>query len=568
MNASATWLVCERICVPEEGSFRLDLPAGTPAPSAEAPLFATADASTPGPAPFTARVGPEGKLMVSGDAISPATVRDAWFMPDEAGVVSHADTQMLDVRAGSLTLSLKPDTAFKPDGALSGVLVVRDGDGRDHAYSLRATPGAASDAAGPGAQGEGIARLVLLALLGGLVLNLMPCVFPVLAMKAVGLAGLSGSALGQVRRSALSYTAGVLVSFTALAAALLALRAAGAAVGWGFQLQSPVFVACLAWLLFALGLNLSGVFQFGGGLAGAGQSLAGARGPWGSFFTGVLAVVVATPCTAPFMGVAIAGALTASPAVTLLIFLALGLGLAAPYALLAVTPGLARALPRPGPWMVVFKQVLAFPMYGAAVWLVWVLSLQAGPSGVLAALSGLVLVGFAAWVLGLAQSGRARARRIGQVAAAAALLTLAALLPGLGVAAPDPASRTEAADAAEPYTPARLAALRAEGRPVFLNMTAAWCVTCLWNERAVLSTADVRQAFRTGGVAYLKGDWTRPDPDIASFLRAHGRDGVPLYVLYPRGSSAPVTLPQLLTAQTVLDALDARGAAHASLPRK
>ena len=328
-------------------------------------------------------------------------------------------------------------------------------------------------------------------------MNLMPCVFPVLAMKAVGLAGLSGGALGQVRRSALAYTAGVLISFMAMAGVLLAFRAAGAAVGWGFQLQSPLFVACLAWLLFTLGLNLSGVFQLGGSLAGASHSLAGAGGAWGSFFTGVLAVVVATPCTAPFMGVAIAGALTSSAAATLLIFLALGIGLAAPYAVLAAAPGLARALPRPGAWMLVFKQALAFPMYGAAAWLVWVLSLQAGPAGVLAALSGVVLAGFAAWAYGAAQSGTLRARRTGQAAAVVALALMAALLPGLRTLAADPANAPAGRDAAaEPYSPARLAALRAEGRPVFLNMTAAWCVTCLWNERAVLSTPAVRQAFQ------------------------------------------------------------------------
>lgn len=337
-----------------------------------------------------------------------------------------------------------------------------------------------------------------------------------------------------------------------LALVLLAARQAGAAAGWGFQFQSPVFVAVMAWLLFAVGLNLSGVFEVGMGLTGRGGRLAARRGHLGSFFTGVLAVLVATPCTAPFMGVAIAAGLAAPVPVTLGIFLAMGLGLAAPFVALAAVPGVGRFMPRPGRWMDVLKQGLAFPMYGAAVWLLWVMSQEAGSLGVLAVASGFVLFGFAAWVLGITQQAPDRSRRIGEVVAAAAMLAAMGLL--VGIAEPRSAD-IESGASAEAFSPARLAAARAEGRPVFVDMTAAWCVTCLVNERVAIATESVQQAFATRKVVYLKGDWTRQDPAITAYLRENGRDGVPLYVFYPAGGGAPSVLPQILTEGTVLDAI-------------
>jgi thiol:disulfide interchange protein DsbD len=442
---------------------------------------------------------------------------------------------------------------LKPGRGLAGVLAVLDRSGQETdvavaAAPARTAPGWASDSRPP------VWRLLGLAFLGGLILNLMPCVFPVLAIKALGLA--EAAARGRRAGHALTYTAGVLVAFVALGAALIAARDAGAAAGWGFQFASPAFVAGLAWLLFAIGLNLSGVFRVGGGFEGAGQELAARGGGTGSFFTGLLAVVVATPCTAPFMAAAIAGGLAAPPAAAIGVFLALGLGLAAPYAALATVPGLVRALPRPGRWMEVLRQVLAFPMYGAAAWLVWVLSEEAGPVGVLAAVTGLVLLGFAAWALGAAQAASGRgSRRVGMAAAAAGGVGLVALLATLA-GNPLPIGPTAAIGAgAEPFSAGRLAALRAEGRPVFVDMTAAWCVTCLINERLAIDAASVRREFDALRVAYLKGDWTRQDPAITDFLRAHGRDGVPLYVYFPAGGADPVVLPQILTAETVLEEL-------------
>ncbi|HUZ63446.1 MAG TPA: thioredoxin family protein, partial [Acetobacteraceae bacterium] len=397
-------------------------------------------------------------------------------------------------------------------------------------------------------------RILGLAVLGGLILNLMPCVFPVLAMKIAGLAALPDSGRRSARLHGFSYAAGVLACFAALAGVMLALRAAGAAAGWGFQFQSPAFVAAMCALLFAVGLNLSGVFAFGARFAGTGQALAMRQGHAGSFFTGLLAVLVATPCTAPFMGAALAAALTAPAAVTLAVFLALGVGLALPYVVLTAVPGLARALPRPGRWMDVLKQALAFPMYASSVWLLWVISQEAGPDGVLATGAVLVLVGFAAWVAGTAQRATGRGRRLGQGAGVVAVLAMAGVFAGFAAhPAVPPAASRHAGQVA--YSPARLAALRAAGQPVFVNVTAAWCVTCLVNERVALDRPAVRAAFAARHIAYMVADWTRQDPVVTALLRAHGRVGVPLYLFYPAGGGTAVTLPQLLTPGIVIDAI-------------
>ncbi len=544
LKAHANWLVCKDICVPEEGDFSLTLPLGSPTSSAEAPLFAAHDRMVPRAALWHASIAADGSLFVRGAELRPGMVEDAWFIPDTPGRIQDNAAQPLPVRGDGFVLSLKLAEGSKFGQGISGILSVRDRAGMqtDMVISAEAGPAPAPETPLP--------DMLLFAFLGGLILNLMPCVFPILAMKAVGLA--AGLAHGKARAHAVAYTAGVLVTFASLAAALLTARALGSVAGWGFQFQSPAFVAAMAWLLFAVGLNLSGVFQVSGGIAGFGSHLAMKDGSAGSFFTGLLAVLVATPCTAPFMGVAIAAGLAAPPAVTMLVFLVMGLGLAAPYIVLAIMPGVGRLLPRPGHWMETLKQGLAFPMYGGAVWLLWVVSQESGSAGVLITAAGCVLLGFAAWVLGVSQASR-RHRRFGQALALSALLCAGGLLVGLSVA--PPAAAETAATEAESFTADRLQTLRDAGRPVFVNMTAAWCVTCLVNERVAIRTDAVRQAFAAGNVAYLKGDWTRQDPEITAFLRRNGRDGVPLYLYYGPGATEPVALPQILTESAVLAAL-------------
>ncbi len=388
----------------------------------------------------------------------------------------------------------------------------------------------------------------------------MPCVLPVLSVKAVSLAHHAGASRAVAAAHGLAYTAGILVSFGILAGSLLTLRAAGAHVGWGFQLQSPVFVAALAYVFFALGLALSGAVTIGSRAAGLGQRWASRAGYAGSFFTGALATVAATPCTAPFMGVAVGYAVAAPPVHALLVFEALGLGLALPYLALALLPAWRRLLPSPGPWMERLKQLLAFPLYATAAWLVWVLSRQVGPDAVAAALGGLVLVAFAAWLI---QTSRGaihpwRAIAMGSAVAAGAGAVLLAAQPWAGPRTPPPAAA--GAVAWEPFTERRLAELRAAERPVFVNVTAAWCITCLVNERVALRSAAVAAAFADGGVVALKADWTNRDPQIARMLESFGRSGVPLYLLYApeQGRSrAPTVLPQVLSESIVLEALGA-----------
>ncbi|MBR0680084.1 cytochrome C biogenesis protein [Roseomonas eburnea] len=555
VTAAANWLVCERICIPEEGAFRLEIPVEA-APRATAPditaLFTAAEAAEPRHAPFTARLGfagARGAIEIAGPGIAPGAVRDAFFFPAEWGVVENAAAQPLTVRDGALTLALQRGPAEALPARVEGVVAITDAAGVRGAYLVGAAPGAVPQAGG----GLPLRQAMLFAALGGLILNLMPCVFPILAMKAVSLARLSGAARGAVRAHAASYTAGVVLSFLALGGALVALRAAGGAAGWGFQFTSPVFVGAMAWLMLAVGLNLSGVFAVGGPVS-AGGGLAARGGHAGSFFTGALAVLVATPCTAPFMAAAIGAALAMGPVEAMAVFAALGLGMALPYALLGLVPALARLLPKPGAWMEWLKQGLAFPMYAAAAWLVWVLSEQSGPPAVLAVLLGGVLIGFGAWAIGAAQASGGRVGRIAGLAAVAGAL---ALLPML--AAAPPAARAAVDAGSEAWSEARVAALRAEGRPVFVNLTAAWCITCKVNERMALATEGVRRAFAERNVAYLTGDWTQGDPAITALLRAHQREGVPLYLFYPAGGAVPLVLPQILTEGIVLQAIASQG---------
>jgi thiol:disulfide interchange protein DsbD len=502
------------------------------------------------PAPWQASAGATGRqasLTLAGPGLAPALVREAFFFPHAPGVIENTAPQPLSWRGGALTLGLTLAEGARPE-ALAGTVVLRDAGGQRAGFEVSAP------VAGPPATGGGLpfARAVLFALLGGLILNLMPCVFPVLAMKAMALARLSGEARGQVRRHAAAYTAGVLATFGAIGGGLVALRAGGSAIGWGFQFTEPAFVAAMAWLMLAVALNLMGVFAIGR-TVGAGQALAGRGGAAGAFFTGALAVLLATPCTAPFMAAALGAAMTMPPAMTMAVFLALGLGLAAPYGLLGIFPGLARALPRPGAWMERLRQGLAFPMLAAAVWLVWVLAQQAGPDGVLWALAGGVVLAAGLWALGLAQrSGAGRGAILGRAAAGAAVLLALALLPRLSAM---PAAAADVGPGAEPWSAARVAELRAEGRPVFVNATAAWCITCQVNERVALRAAAVQDAFAARGVAYLKADWTRGDAGITALLHEHGREGVPLYLYWAPGAAEPAVLPQLLTEGIVLGAL-------------
>jgi len=393
-----------------------------------------------------------------------------------------------------------------------------------------------------------------LALLGGLVLNLMPCVLPVLSLKVLGLAR-SGESRTHARRSALAYTAGVLVTFGAVGLLVIALRSGGQALGWGFQLQQPWFVAALAYVMVAVGLSLSGVFTLGGS-GNLGQRLAGQSGAVGDFFTGALACVVASPCIAPFMGGALAYAFAAPAAAALLVFLLLGLGLALPFLLIAFIPAVAGRLPKPGAWMETLKQFLAFPMYLTALWLLWVLGRQRGVDAMALAAVGLVLLALGLWWF---ERSRWRAGPLMRGLNAALLIIALAPLTLIPLQRSLRPAELPTAVAHEPYDPARLHALRSEGRAVFVNMTADWCVTCKLNEARVLARPAFRRALDDAGAVYMVGDWTDEDPAISAFLERHHAVGVPLYVVYPAGGGEGRVLPAILSLEAVTAALAGGG---------
>jgi len=577
LRAAVSVLVCAEICIPESAVVEIALPVtqGPPPPDPRwGPRIAETLAAAPRPAGLTAVFARKGEglaLAVTGGALAGADLSDAYFFPYDGAVIDHAKPQPVERGPQGLTLTLTPGFAFQTGegpAKLEGVLSL--GERAYEIAAIRGTPPAGAAGLGPPpakpsggpAVGMGLPLAVAFAFLGGLILNLMPCVFPILAMKAASLAG-HGADRPAARRQGLAFGLGVVATFLLLAGLLIGLRAAGSAIGWGFQLQSPPVVAALALLMLAVALNLSGVFEVGSSsLQNAGSGLTARRGAAGAFFTGALAVVVAAPCTAPFMAPALGWALTLEPVWALVVFLGLALGFAAPFTAIAFIPGSLSWLPRPGPWMDLFKKALAFPMYAAAGWLVWVLTLQAGAAALARILAAAVVIAVAAWLLGIAQARAAQGRRglsAGVAAAMLAAVTLAAVIfPAYGEAASSANSPPQgAAIASEPYSPERLAALRGEGKAVFVNYTAAWCVSCQVNERLAISTPRTAKAFADNDVTYLKADWTRKDAVIAAELARYGRAGVPLYLVYGAGGRPEVILPSILTEGMVVKALDA-----------
>ncbi len=382
-----------------------------------------------------------------------------------------------------------------------------------------------------------------MAILGGAILNLMPCVFPVLSIKALSLANTSSDS--ELKTNGWAYTAGAVFTFTLVAAIMLGLRASGSAIGWGFQLQSPILVSLLVYLFFIMGLALSGAIELGSGLSGLGQKLTEGKGLKRSFFTGALACVVASPCTAPFMGSALGFAIGQSAPVALLVFAALGFGMALPFLLLCYWPSLAHKLPKPGLWMEKLKQFLAFPLYLTAIWLLWVLGRQAGSDAIAVVAIGLVLIYFSLW---LCQHSRLPAALV-----ITAGLILVVTLPAVFISQ-EPARQTKQ-DAWQAYSPDVLAKARTQGRPVFVNLTADWCITCLANEKLVLGTTATQKLFKDHDIITIKGDWTNYDEQITELLTQHNRSGVPLYLVYPAHGGAPQLLPQILDSDTLETAL-------------
>lgn len=556
LKALVNLLVCAEVCVPEDKTVALQLGVGQPSLPPD-PAFTAARAKLPAKSPWPMRysLGEDVELFVDAPALAAAHPKQMRFFPYAEGVVKKGiEPQALGFAKDGTVLRIPKSPKFRIGSRLAGVLVLTSADGSAQALEVDAEPGATPKADFGAALGAGLAMALLFAFLGGLILNLMPCVLPVLAMKALALASHGGGG-SNAAREGMAYGVGAILSFAALGGALIMLRASGEAIGWGFQLQEPVAVAGFALLIFAVGLNLSGVFELPG--FGGGDALTRRGGAVGAFFTGILAVAVAAPCTAPFMAAALGYALTQPSGVALSVFVALGLGFSAPFVAVGFSPRLLRLIPPPGAWMLRLKQALAFPMYAASVWLVWVLANEAGADSVAAALGSMIAFALAAWIWSVTRNAGPRGRGFGALAALIAFLASLTLLAALTQTYPAPTPNQAQASAAIPheaYSAERLAQLRRQGRPVFVNATAAWCITCLVNERVAFSSDAVRQAFVARRVAYLVADWTRRDPRITALLEAHGREGVPLYLYYARGAEHAQILPQILTPADVLKA--------------
>ena len=572
IGATVNWLICADVCLFAEESVSLSLPvvANEPAPSAFAEHFQQARAHLPVTPPgWEVQAMSYSKsfaLQVTPPAGFSVDLRGAYFFPAEPLVLEHAVQQPVSREGSSYVFALQQsDYASAPPARLKGVLLARKGQAVDAAGMHRAlavdVPVAATlvDFDQSAAAASPLLLLLLFALIGGLLLNLMPCVFPIVSIKVLGFAQHGGQEPRAMRWHGFVFAGGIIVSFWILSGLLLILRAAGNQIGWGFQLQSPLFVASMAVLFFGIGLSLLGVFEvraFSPRWVNRGLAR---RGYPQSFWSGTLATLVATPCTAPFMGAALGAAVVLPPLEAILVFTALGFGMALPYVGLSMMPQLLAKLPKPGPWMETLKHLMAFPMIATTIWLVWVFGNQVGVNGIGLLLVGLLLMGIALWILGRwpAEQLSLRIRLATRsVAAVAVLLSLFTAYQGTqSVAATGPAATEDAAWQA--FSLAGRDALRAQGQPVFVDFTATWCLTCQVNKRTTLNSDAVMAAFAQKGVTLMRADWTSRNEEITRALALHGRSGVPLYVLYPGNGSPPAVLPEVLTESIVLNALAA-----------
>ena len=586
LTARADWLVCKETCIPEGADLALTLPIATQtqADTRSQRMFAQTREALPRPPPasWKAHAQAAGSFITlqvdTGAGNDPGRV---YFFADREGRIEPSSPQTVgrqdgrielklpvahDLAAGftRLTGVLTADRGFRIDGgsrsaialdvALEGTPLPGPKPAQAASVDFTSATGAATSTP------VSLAVAIAFALAGGLLLNLMPCVLPVLSLKALALASDARHDRKAMRRDALGFAAGVLITFAALGATIVVLRAAGEELGWGFQLQSPAVVTALAVLFFVLALNLSGVFEFRMLVPAGMASWSHANRTLNAFASGVLAVAIASPCTAPFMGAALGYALSENAHVTLGVFAALGIGMALPYVLLAWFPEWRRVLPRPGAWMVRLRQLLAFPLYATVAWLVWVLGAQIGNDavvriGLLLVTIALALFAWHAWRHG----GRAAWATLAVVALVAGAAIGWPLVSGAeraSVASDGGGTRSSQTDGWQPYSASRLAELTAEGRPVFVDFTAAWCITCQVNKRLVLTDARVRDAFARRGVVLLRADWTRRDPAITQALAALGRSGVPVYVLYGKNGDARL-LPEVLQRQLLIDAIAA-----------
>ena len=577
LKAKISLLVCHDICIPELHDVSIVFNSGAPA---EPETIKTAESLLPieknWPVSFSEKDGQLVFTAIAEDVSMLGGATDIILLPEEWGAIdNNADASLhihdndsgfsISQKRGERALIETPEIpvviSYKTaDGRPQSIRLVTQSSGQSAIAETDTSAGTSTGTKENGKPSISLWQALLFAILGGLVLNLMPCVFPVLSIKALSLINLESKDEKKARAYGLSYTAGILISFAAIGGTLLLLKSGGAQIGWGFQLQSPAVIILLTYLVFIIGLNLSGFFEFSGRLAGSGQKLTQQSGHRGAFFTGVLATLVATPCTAPFMGAAMGFALTQPAIISMMVFLSLGFGLALPYLALCYIPALRAKLPRPGHWMETFRQFLAFPMFITAVWLVWVLSQQINSAGVFCTLIAIVGIAFIIWLLRVLPE-KGFTRFISQILLVISLgfVLASAFIPATMV---QEGNTTIQADQNwEEFTPEKLSTLLEGNDAVFTNMTASWCITCKVNEKISLKTKVTKAIFAEENIQYLKGDWTNQNPDITRYLNSFGRSGVPLYVYYPprdrqNGTRPdPIVLPQILTSGMVKKAI-------------
>ncbi len=580
LTAQLDWLVCKEICIPEYGDISITFPVADETLTNPA-IFDMAKSKLPGETKDGTYTEKDGKLVLAFP--SDQELASAYFYPHEWGLNIYSEPQTLtQIDENTYTLSSKRDSRKLSEiSSLTGTIKTVSINGEQRAFTFNGSPETQETPQTKDAQTNTadtndapidrttIFQAILFAFLGGIILNLMPCVFPVLSMKALSIVKTGNDDKSAVRLSGIAYTAGILLAFAVIAMLLIIIQQGGAQIGWGFQFQSPGFVLTLAVLLYLIGLNLSGFFDINaGGIAGLGQNLTQGKGFMPSFMTGILATLVATPCTAPFMATALGFAITQPAIVSLIIFLALGFGLALPYLAICFIPAVQKILPKPGAWMDVFKQVLAFPMYASAIWLAWVLSMQIGPSAIVVASGVMLGLTIAIWFLNVKPSK-------GTMAPICLILFAVSFIGTIwfgyaGIASADQTvphtqnNNQEHAIKWQNFTQDKLDTLLAGDNPVFVDMTAAWCITCKVNEKVALNIPSTAEIFEDMNIQALQGDWTNQNPEITKYLARYGRNGVPLYVYYNKPDSKtglrpqPVVLPQLLTPGIVRDYLTNR----------
>jgi thiol:disulfide interchange protein len=553
IKAHARWLICRETCIPEKAELELPLRlADKSVVSAQQKLFSKFNQLLPKESPegWGAKVESIGEYFELHLRGSKVSEKNAFFFPSNPELIENASEQIFSKTPDGLKIKLKKAEGLSAIPAtFDGVL--KFGSQASYVVHAKVLANTVQERPAPAASAPSLFIMLFFAFIGGAILNLMPCVFPVLSIKILGFLNSTGKNRNVIIRHGLVYSAGIVVSFWILTAVLLVLRAGGSEVGWGFQLQSASFVAILSSVLFLMGLNLLGVFEFGAGLTGIGSRVASAETYTGSFLSGILATVVATPCTAPFMGTAAGFALTQSPFLSLLTFTSMALGLAAPFLAISFYPHLSRFLPRPGRWMETFKQLMSFPVFASVIWLVWIFALQAGINETARLLVCLLFLAIAAWTRGRwSQSRRA--------------LFAFLLLIGFGLFLVLPAKQMRSAVRGDTtssqwqsYNPSKIQEYQNAGKIVFVDFTAAWCVTCQVNERVVLESEDVKKKFAALGVVQMKADWTNEDPVITPAITSFGRSGVPLYVIYAQYNQvAPRVLPELISKGIVLNELE------------